>query len=114
MMTAVAEPTKTETGKVVPTWNYVAVHAQGPIEFFHEQERLLDVVTRLPTLYEEPRAEPWAVDDAPAEDLAAVSGPADTGPAAADEPDETADADTDSDADSDADDAVDDAAVALG
>jgi hypothetical protein len=24
--------TKRETGKVVPTWNYVAVHAHGPVE----------------------------------------------------------------------------------
>jgi transcriptional regulator len=26
--------TKQETGKVVPTWNYTAVHAYGPVEFF--------------------------------------------------------------------------------
>ena len=37
--------TKQETGKVVPTWNYIAVHAYGPVEFFQETERLLDVVT---------------------------------------------------------------------
>ena len=41
--------TKQETGKVVPTWNYVAVHAHGPVEFFHDADRLLDVVTRLTT-----------------------------------------------------------------
>ena len=39
--------TKQETGKVVPTWNYVAVHAYGPVEFFDDPDRLLDVVTRL-------------------------------------------------------------------
>ena len=33
--------TKQETGKVVPTWNYIAVHAYGPVEFFEEPERLL-------------------------------------------------------------------------
>ena len=37
--------TKQETGKVVPTWNYVAVHAYGPVEFFWETEPLLDAVT---------------------------------------------------------------------
>ena len=37
--------TKRETGKVVPTWNYVAVHAYGPVEFFEDADRLLDVVT---------------------------------------------------------------------
>jgi transcriptional regulator len=57
--------TKRETGRVVPTWNYVAVHAYGPVEFFEDAERLLDVVTRLTNLHESPRAEPWAVTDAP-------------------------------------------------
>ncbi|MDX8538930.1 MULTISPECIES: FMN-binding negative transcriptional regulator [Mesorhizobium] len=56
---------KQETGKVVPTWNYVAVHAYGPIEFFDDADRLLDVVTRLTTLHEDGRASPWAVSDAP-------------------------------------------------
>jgi len=59
--------TKQATGKVVPTWNYVAVHAYGPVEFFEDADRLLDVVTRLTDLYERPRAEPWAVTDAPAD-----------------------------------------------
>lgn len=57
--------TKQETGKVVPTWNYVAVHAYGPVEFFEDPERLLAVVTRLTDLHERPRAAPWAVTDAP-------------------------------------------------
>ncbi|WP_027134300.1 FMN-binding negative transcriptional regulator [Geminicoccus roseus] len=52
--------------KVVPTWNYVAVHAHGPAEFFEDADRLLDVVTRLTDLHEQPRAEPWSVGDAPA------------------------------------------------
>jgi transcriptional regulator len=59
--------TKQQTGKVVPTWNYVAVHAYGPVEFFEDAERLLDVVTRLTNLYERPRTDPWAVTDAPEE-----------------------------------------------
>lgn len=59
--------TKRETGKVVPTWNYQAVHAYGPAEFFDDPERLLDAVTRLTNLHEGARAQPWAVDDAPAD-----------------------------------------------
>jgi transcriptional regulator len=59
--------TKRETGKVVPTWNYVAIHAYGSIEFFNNRERLLDVVTRLTERQETRRAEPWAVSDAPAD-----------------------------------------------
>jgi transcriptional regulator len=62
---------KRETGKVVPTWNYVAVHAHGPVEFFDDPERLMEAVTRLTRLYEEPRAEQWHVTDAPADYIAA-------------------------------------------
>ena len=58
-------PSKLEHGKVVPTWNYVAVHAYGPAEFFEDADRLLGVVTRLTDLHERSRAEPWAVTDAP-------------------------------------------------
>jgi len=58
---------KREHGKVVPTWNYVAVHAYGQVEFFEDEGRLQDVVTRLTNLHEQPRAEPWAVTDAPAQ-----------------------------------------------
>ena len=59
--------TKRATGKVVPTWNYVAIHAYGTVEFFDDRERLRDVVTRLTERQEMPRAEPWAVTDAPAD-----------------------------------------------
>jgi transcriptional regulator len=59
--------TKRETGKVVPTWNYVAVHAYGAIEFFDEPERLRDLVTQLTERHEALRAAPWAVSDAPAD-----------------------------------------------
>jgi len=57
--------TKRESGKVVPTWNYVAVHAYGPVEFFEDADRLLEVVTRLTNRHEGERALPWAVSDAP-------------------------------------------------
>ena len=56
---------KQEHGKVVPTWNYVAIHAYGAAEFFEGADRLLDVVTRLTNLHEGSRAAPWAVSDAP-------------------------------------------------
>jgi transcriptional regulator len=59
--------TKRQTGKVVPTWNYIAVHAYGPVEFFEDADRLLDVVTRLTKLHESARPDPWAVTDAPKE-----------------------------------------------
>lgn len=50
--------TKRETGKVVPTWNYVAVHAYGVPEFFTDSDRLLALVTRLTNRHEAPRAAP--------------------------------------------------------
>ncbi len=59
--------TKRETGKVVPTWNYVAIHAYGEVRFFEDAERLLGLVTRLTQTHEAGRREPWAVSDAPAE-----------------------------------------------
>lgn len=59
--------TKQETGKVVPTWNYETMHAYGVPEFFHEEDRLLDVVTRLTQRHESGRKEPWQVSDAPAD-----------------------------------------------
>lgn len=57
--------TKAEHGKVVPTWNYTAVHASGPVEFFDDADRLLDVVRRLTNMHESSRNTPWAVTDAP-------------------------------------------------
>jgi transcriptional regulator len=57
--------TKRETGKVVPTWNYVAVHAYGPVEFYTDPDRLLALVTRLTGRHEGERTHPWAVSDAP-------------------------------------------------
>jgi len=59
--------TKQETGKVVPTWNYTAIHAYGTLESFDDPDRLLDIVTRLTDRQEAGRAEPWAVSDAPAD-----------------------------------------------
>ena len=56
---------KKEHGKVVPTWNYTAIHAYGTLEVFDDPVRLLAVVTRLTNQYETPRAAPWAVSDAP-------------------------------------------------
>jgi transcriptional regulator len=56
---------KAEHGKVVPTWNYIAVHARGPVELIEEPARLLQIVSRLSDQHESGRARPWAVSDAP-------------------------------------------------
>ena len=72
--------TKRRTGAVVPTWNYVAVHAYGEVTFFDDPVRLLDIVTRLTDREEARRAAPgmvpgmapWAVGDAPASFIAGM------------------------------------------
>ncbi len=66
--------TKAETGKVVPTWNYVAVHAYGPVEFFDDEDRLRNVVTRLTNVFEQSRVRPWRVSDAPEDFIKAQLG----------------------------------------
>lgn len=58
-------PAKQQTGRVVPTWNYVAVHAHGHMEFFDDSAQLLALVTRLTDRHEAGRPAPWAVSDAP-------------------------------------------------
>ena len=58
-------PNKHETGKDVPTWNYVAVHAHGTIETFDDPDALLDMLERLTSRHEAGRTDPWHVADAP-------------------------------------------------
>lgn len=60
-------PSKAEHGKVVPTWNYVAVHAYGKAEVFSDAHRLRNLVSALTDRHETSRAKPWKVDDAPAD-----------------------------------------------
>jgi transcriptional regulator len=57
-------PTKQNGGKVVPTWNYLTVHAYGPLRPFTDQARLRDHVTRLTARQEAAFPEPWQVSDA--------------------------------------------------
>ncbi|MEM1343618.1 MAG: FMN-binding negative transcriptional regulator [Pseudomonadota bacterium] len=58
---------KREHGKVVPTWNYVVVHAHGTLRFVREAEWLLAHLHALTDQHESHRPAPWAVSDAPAE-----------------------------------------------
>jgi transcriptional regulator len=61
---------KAEHGKVVPTWNYEAVHVYGRLEIIYEPAAILEIVTQLTRRYEESRAKPWKVSDAPDEYIA--------------------------------------------
>lgn len=60
-------PTKQETGKVVPTWNYVVVHAYGQLQVIEDKEWLQRHVEELTFQQEHGREEPWRVSDAPHE-----------------------------------------------
>ncbi|PYC23881.1 FMN-binding negative transcriptional regulator [Pseudomonas mosselii] len=62
-------PSKADNPKVVPTWNYLAVHAYGSVEVIHNAQSLLDIVTRLTERHEQHRDEPWKVSDAPSDYL---------------------------------------------
>lgn len=57
--------TKRETGRVVPTWNYVAVHAYGTVRRHDDPAFLRAHLERLTQRHESGRAAPWHVSDAP-------------------------------------------------
>ena len=57
--------TKAEHGRVVPTWNYSAVHLRGAVHVHDDPDWLRDVVTALTDHFEATRDRPWAVTDAP-------------------------------------------------
>lgn len=57
--------TKQETGKVVPTWNYVTVQVRGRARTIEDPTWLRAQLESLTQQQEAPRAEPWAVSDAP-------------------------------------------------
>jgi transcriptional regulator len=60
-------PAKKQHGKVVPTWNYSVVHAQGTVRFADEKARSREYVTELTNSQEASRTERWQVSDAPAQ-----------------------------------------------
>lgn len=59
--------TKAEHGRVVPTWNYSVVHLRGAVTVHDDAEWVRGLVTRLTEHHEQPRDDPWAVTDAPAD-----------------------------------------------
>jgi transcriptional regulator len=70
--------TKRETGKVVPTWNYVMVQARGAAHVVESADWLRAQVEQLTNESEAVREAPWAVGDAPeafvAQQLRAIVG----------------------------------------
>jgi transcriptional regulator len=67
-------PTKHETGTVVPTWNYVVVHARGRLSVIEDRKWLLAHVEALTNRHEGEREAPWAVSDAPGDYIEKMVG----------------------------------------
>jgi transcriptional regulator len=59
---AYISPTWYESGNVVPTWNYVAVHAYGTFRAIHEVDALLEIVGQYAEFFEAAMATPWNFD----------------------------------------------------
>ncbi|MFT8245109.1 FMN-binding negative transcriptional regulator [Roseomonas sp. BN140053] len=64
---------KREHGKVVPTWNYIAVHAHGTLELMEDADQLRSHLEDLTRAHEAGREHPWDVSDAPAEFVAGLT-----------------------------------------
>jgi transcriptional regulator len=62
--------TKEDTGRVVPTWNYVAVHAYGTLRLHDDPQFLREHLETLTRRHEADRARPWHVSDAPEDYIA--------------------------------------------
>jgi transcriptional regulator len=58
-------PTKSDTGSVVPTWNYELVQVHGTVRIVDDADYCEGVVRALTTHHEASFSEPWSVDDAP-------------------------------------------------
>jgi transcriptional regulator len=58
-------PSKAEHGKVVPTWNYIAVEARGAVAIETDPENMLRYVETATALMETGREPQWRVSDAP-------------------------------------------------
>ena len=62
-------PSKHETHRHVPTWNYEVVHAHGRLRIIDDEKFVRGVVARLTRRHEAAEAQPWKMGDAPADYL---------------------------------------------
>ena len=66
--------TKHEHGKVVPTWNYAAVHAYGELRVIDDPQWIYAQISALTAANEAALPQPWAVTDAPADYIEKMLG----------------------------------------
>jgi len=60
-------PSKQETGKVVPTWNYAVVHAEGKFSLINDPSWIRQHVSQMTSIHEPTYQSNWKLDDAPEE-----------------------------------------------
>lgn len=58
-------PTKEKDGRAVPTYNYMVVHAYGPLTVIEDRTWIRAQVERLSNRHEAGLANPWKLSDAP-------------------------------------------------
>lgn len=63
--------TKPETGRVVPTWNFLMVQIRGDARLHEDADWLHDQTDSLTARMEAGQAEPWTLSDAPEKYIAA-------------------------------------------
>jgi transcriptional regulator len=61
---------KARDPRLVPTWNYLAVHVHGPVVVHDDASWKEALVRRLTEEHEAGRPDPWSVDDAPTDFVA--------------------------------------------
>ena len=67
-------PSRAEHGRVVPTWNYIVVHAYGPLRIVDDTRRLLPHLRELTKTQEAGIENPWSLDEAPQEFIESMLG----------------------------------------
>jgi transcriptional regulator len=66
-------PEKEQTGKVVPTWNYVVVHAYGFLKIIEDVDWLMTHLASLTNIHEAESPVPWKIEDAPPDYIALLA-----------------------------------------
>jgi len=62
-------PSKHETHRQVPTWNYDVVHAHGRLRLVDDEKFVRGIVARLTRRHEATEPKPWRMGEAPADYL---------------------------------------------
>lgn len=59
---AYVSPRWYEAKEVVPTWNYVAVHAYGPLELVSDRDEFKGMLAKMIAVYEAGVEQPWTLE----------------------------------------------------